>query len=250
MPRAIPRLCRREGFKIVATVPGAPADQAGLKPNDIVVSVNGQTLNDTAQFSDAVRAASGQDVSIVVKHSDGSQTTLQLVPRTSPPPNEGPLGITIQTNAIVATRTYPPLEALQMGLKTTWDAVVTTLSVPSMLMQGTVPLSSARPVGPIGISRYVGGAAEAIPTVGLAPILQLMALLSVSLAVVNILPLPGLDGGRLAFIILEAVRGGKRINPQREAVIHFAGIMFFLGLMIVITYFDIVSPTPAIHWGP
>jgi regulator of sigma E protease len=102
----------------------------------------------------------------------------------------------------------------------------------------------ARPVGPIGIARIVGGAAESIPSTGFWYILQLMAILSVNLAVVNILPLPGLDGGRLVFVFIEWLRGGKRLNPQREGMIHFAGLMLLVGLIVVITFFDIVSPAP------
>jgi regulator of sigma E protease len=65
-----------------------------------------------------------------------------------------------------------------------------------------------------------------------------------------VLPVPGLDGGRLLFLLVEALRGGKRIDPQREAIIHFAGLVLLMGFVAVITYFDIVSPAPQINWGP
>jgi regulator of sigma E protease len=244
-PTAVPA----DGIKVVVVSPGSPAEQAGLKPGDVVLQVNGQAINDMAVFSAAVRNEPGKPISLLVKTAGGEQTNVQLTPRANPPAGEGPLGVAIQP-ATLQVRTHSPVQALQLGLQTTWEVVKQTLSVPIMIMRGLIPASDARLTGPLGISRVVGGAAEAIPVSGLYPILFITALLSISIAVVNILPFPGLDGGRLLFVLIEALRGGKRIDPQREAVIHFAGLMLLMGLVAVITYFDIVSPAPPINWGP
>jgi len=245
-PTAVPV----DGVKIVSVVPGSPAEQAGLKPNDVVLNVNGEAVKDTGAFGSAVRARLGQEITLGVKRAGGGEDPLVVVPRANPPDGEGPLGIGIQQAFVSENRSYAPLQALWMGVQQAWRATELTLSVPVMIVRGLIPAELARPVGPLGVARIVGSAAEAAPTSGLAPILLTTALLSISLAIVNILPLPGLDGGRLVFVILEWLRGGKRVNPQREAVIHLAGLMLLMALIVVITYFDIVSPAPNVTWGP
>ena len=245
-PTAVPI----DGAKIASVTSGSPAEQVGLKPGDIVLSVNGQATSQMDAFGAAVRLHVGEQIALAVQRADGQLETVNVVPRTNPPAGEGPLGVGIGQATITAKRTYSLPQALWKGAQQTWQAIVMTLSVPVMIVRGAIPIELARPVGPVGITRIVGSATDAIPALGFAPILQLMALLSVSLAVVNILPLPGLDGGRLAFVFVEWLRRGKRINPEREAVIHFAGLMLLFGLMIVITYFDIVSPAPPVIWGP
>jgi regulator of sigma E protease len=91
-------------------------------------------------------------------------------------------------------------------------------------------------VGPIGIAQVTGEVAQ---RAGLLGLLNLLGLLSVNLAVVNLLPFPALDGGRLIFVLLEFVRGGKKIDPQKEGMVHLVGIMVLLGLMVVISFFDV-----------
>lgn len=231
--------------KINGIAAGSPAEQVGLLPGDIVVQFNGQAISRTDQLSTMTRAAVGQEVSIVVSRGE-SQVTVRLTPRPNPPANEGPLGVSM---AVYEMRSYPLSEAIVLGVRETVNVVYQTLTIPAQVVQGILPAEVARPVGPLGVGRIVGGAADLIPTRGFAPIVLTMAILSVSLGVVNFLPLPGLDGGRLVFVCVEWLRRGKRIDPQREAVIHFAGIMLILGLVVVITYLDIVSPTPNI-WGP
>ena len=90
--------------------------------------------------------------------------------------------------------------------------------------------------GPIGIAQVTGEVAK----VGIAPIFELTALISISLGIVNLLPIPALDGGRLMFVLLEGIRGGKRISPQKEGFIHLAGFMLLIGLVVVMSYFDIM----------
>ncbi len=235
---------------LVGVAPGSPAEQAGLKPGDIIEAVDSQPFTDTTAFGTYIRSRLGEEASIVVKRDGVAQPPVRALIRPNPPTGEGPLGVTLDAGYIVEKRTYPPLQALWLGVQQTWDAVVFTVSVPAMVLRGLIPADMARPVGPLGIGRIVGSAAEAIPVSGWAPLLITMALLSVSLAIVNILPLPGLDGGRLIFVILEWIRRGKRVDPQREAIIHFAGIMVLMGLILVITYYDIISPVPSVSWGP
>jgi regulator of sigma E protease len=80
------------------------------------------------------------------------------------------------------------------------------------------------------------------------PILQLMGLLSTALGITNLLPLPALDGGRIFFVIVEAIRR-KRISPEREGAIHLIGFVLLISLLVVITYADITTPLPAVDWA-
>jgi regulator of sigma E protease len=244
-PTAIPI----DGVKVDSVAVSSPAESAGLKPGDVILKVDGAVVNNTTALSNQVSARLGQEVSLFVTQAGGAQTTLKLVPRANPPAGQGPLGVAIEQNSVVEKRAYPPLQSLWLGVQQTWRVTAITIQVPVMIIRGLIPAELARPVGPVGVARLVGSAAEAIPQSGFAMILNLMAYLSVNLAIVNILPLPGLDGGRLVFVILEWLRRGKRINPQREAIIHFSGLMLLMGLILVITFFDIVSPAN-LNLGP
>ena len=90
--------------------------------------------------------------------------------------------------------------------------------------------------GPVGIADTTG---TLIGEAGWRPLIDLAALLSLSLAFFNVLPLPGLDGGRIFFVLLEYARGGKRIKPEREALVHFLGIALLISVFIVITVNDV-----------
>ena len=97
--------------------------------------------------------------------------------------------------------------------------------------------------GPVGIVKITGQVAQSVPTIGWWPILNLTAVLSINLAIINILPFPALDGGRILLIIIELLRGGKRLKPEREGIINFIGMAILLTLMIVVTVSDVM------HWG-
>ena len=90
--------------------------------------------------------------------------------------------------------------------------------------------------GPVGIAQITGEVARA----GWMPTLELMALLSLNLAIINILPIPALDGGRLIFVALEWVRRGKRISPQREGLVHAVGFVVLISLIAVVSGFDVL----------
>ena len=101
----------------------------------------------------------------------------------------------------------------------------------------------------MGIYQQTSSAVDAAITLDWwFPILWLTAILSTALAVTNLLPLPALDGGRILFILVEAVRG-KRISPEKEGAIHFIGLALLLTLMLVISYYDVSDPIPAIDWA-
>jgi regulator of sigma E protease len=95
----------------------------------------------------------------------------------------------------------------------------------------------------VGIVRITGEVAQSVPDYGWWPLLSLTAILSLNLAIINILPFPALDGGRILLIAIELLRGGKRLKPEREGIINFIGMAVLLALMVVITISDVL------HWG-
>jgi regulator of sigma E protease len=97
--------------------------------------------------------------------------------------------------------------------------------------------------GPVGIVRITGEVAQSVPDYGWWPLLSLTAILSLNLAIINILPFPALDGGRVLLILIELLRGGKRLKPEREGIINFIGMAVLLALMVIITISDVL------HWG-
>jgi regulator of sigma E protease len=126
---------------------------------------------------------------------------------------------------------------------------VLILTVPVQIIQGLIPAELARPVGPVGVGQLVGGAVEyTLETGWWFPVMQMLGSLSVALAMTNLLPLPGLDGGRILFIIIEGIRG-KRVDPAREGLVHLIGMLLLVALMVLITWQDIVNPVPTLDWG-
>ena len=128
-----------------------------------------------------------------------------------------------------------------------WQAplkgVLYTFTTTGLFIQGIIQMfTGAVPIqvaGPVGIVRITGSVAQSIPQVGWWPILSLTAFLSLNLAIINILPFPALDGGRVLLILVEILRGGKRLKPEREGIINFVGMAVLLTLMVVITFFDV-----------
>ena len=103
------------------------------------------------------------------------------------------------------------------------------------LIAGEVPLKDAV-AGPIGIAQMTGEVAA----MGAAPLFRLAALISVSLAIVNLLPIPGLDGGRIVFVAIEGIRRGKRISAKKEGLIHLIGFALLLMLIVLVSYNDVM----------
>lgn len=222
---------------------GSPAQAAGLLVGDVIVEADGVEIENASHLSQYVSGKAGQEVVLTVRRGD-VYSDLKAVPR-KPAPNQGALGITISEETTKITLTYsPPLQALYLGAREVWETIRFTLSVPAMLIQQTLSAELARPVGPVGIFQITGSAASQTAETGWwYPILRLVGVLGVALGITNLLPLPALDGGRILFIVIEAIRG-KRVDPQKEGVVHWVGLMLLVFFMIFITYQDIVSPVP------
>ncbi|HEU5438568.1 MAG TPA: M50 family metallopeptidase [Ktedonobacterales bacterium] len=227
----------------------SPAAAAGIQPGDRITTVNGQSVK---YFSDmtrdvqaAVDAQLAQDpqattvpIQLTVQRAGASTpTTLTVNARTSANPNEPHLGVTGATTDGVVIR--PPLwQAPLLGVADIGKVSVATVNGVGEIIRGVIPAGQAFQ-GPVGIVKFTGEAASAIPQFGFGPLLFLAGFLSLNLAFFNVLPIPGLDGGRLLFIAIEVARRGKRVSPQREGLVHLIGMAALLLLVLLVTINDI-----------
>ncbi len=224
---------------------GSPADQAGMEAGDLIYAVDDTVITYDNQLNDVIKAKAGSEVSMQLLRGD-EWVTVKVTPRIEPPPGEGALGV--QISAITTLGTLPFLQSLWMGVTSTVEYIMLVLELPFAIIMGQLSPSDAQLSGPVGIAQMVGGAVNATIDTGLwFPILRLSAVLSAALAITNLLPLPALDGGRLLFILVETLRG-RRINPEREGLVHMVGFVLLLGLLVIVTVQDIRSARESIDW--
>lgn len=230
------------GAVIGRVVPGSPAEQGGLKEGDRIVAANETPVATTVDLVTHTRAHLGQPVTYRVVRRDpatGRETTLTFVitPRPNPPDNEGPLGIEIFT---VMRRAWL-WEALWSGVRTTGEVIWLTFHIPATLIREGRPITDAGLVGPVGIAAATGDVVRtAAQANSIQPVLWFVGLLSTAVGITNLLPIPALDGGRLLFVIAEALRR-RRIEPAREGLIHLVGFALLLLIMGVVTAREITA---------
>jgi regulator of sigma E protease len=206
---------------------------AGIQPGDIVRSIDGKDVTRTTDLRTYIFAHAGTEVSIVLDRG-GRQIGLKVVPRPTPPPDEGPLGVRLEDVTTPPTALAPP-EAFVQALRLTGDVVRQIADLPGQLLSRPTNQPGPPPVGgPIQIFLVTA----AVSQLGVAAFLKLIGVISVNLGVLNIIPFPGLDGGRLFFVLLSAVLR-RRLSPQWEAAIHAVGFVLLLGLLVVVSVADI-----------
>lgn len=222
--------------------PSSPAAEAGLRSNDVIVSMNGQAITSATQLRRLTDESLGRPVTLVFRRG-GVENSARLTPRANVPPDQGPIGIAIVEQPLQEEPVNFPIgSAIVNGAIQAARSVGSTVLVIVLMVKGLIPVADARPIGPAGIYQVVGQATVATVQTGwLYPILSVAGTISAGVAFANFLPIPGLDGGRLLFVLVEAVRG-RRMKPERENVIHFVGLAFMVSLFLVITYFDIINP--------
>jgi regulator of sigma E protease len=232
---------------IESVVSGSPAEQAGLKIGDIVIRADGEYIDNPDELVAYTRTKLNQEMLLVVKR-EGKILQVRVTPRLD---SEGisRIGVAIIPAVTkIGLKTYPFGEAILRGLERTTGVIALTFYIPVLVIRGLLSIEMARPIGPVGIAQLASQAVQqSVETGWWFPILNLMALFSTGLAVANLLPLPGLDGGRIFFVIVEAIRG-KRIDPEKEGAVHLIGLALLVTLMIFITYQDITTPVYTIDW--
>ena len=219
---------------VVEVVANSPAETAGIQAGDKILEINDKSINNTADISRYIQMNLGNEMTILLERSDGSKDTVTVVPRWNPPAGDGSVGFSIRTdNAAIEKRSYNPWVAFQKGATEAFETMVLFKNGILSMFIGTS--TTADLVGPVGIAQITGQVAQA----GISPLLEWTAFFSLNLAIINLLPLPALDGGRIIFVLLEWIRRGKKVAPETEGKIHFLGFALLIMLMVAITFQDI-----------
>ncbi len=223
----------------------SPAEQAGITPFSKVVSLNGQKLVGVDTFAAIIKENKGKE--LIIEWQDLKTQKLGsavVTPRVNPPKGEGSLGVAFFPAKTVVLDYNTPVQKALSGFMHPINLMAYNLDVLSTLVNVSVKEKTIKPVsdnlsGPVGIYSIVGTIID-IPTFRerFLQILNLTGLLSISLAFFNVLPIPGLDGGRLFFILLEVVTR-RKMNPKVEGYMHNIGILLLLGLLLLITIKDV-----------
>jgi regulator of sigma E protease len=247
------RRLRAQGVMVVAVSADSPADGV-FEIGDLITAVGETSISTTETLQEQVRELAGQSTSVTLVRN-GEEQVVEITPRTDPPSGQGPVGISLQqltfnpTYGLAAVDTLNGKmqkmafgEAVRYGLSQTGSILRQLLEFPVQLVRGLITIQEARPVSIVGITQ-IGGEALSRTLEDRQPhwILNFAALISIALGFTNLLPIPGLDGGRILFVLVEIVRG-KPMAPEREGMIHLVGLMIILGLFAILVINDIVNP--------
>lgn len=213
---------------VVEVVPGQPADEAGLKSNDIILHVDGQAAQDISEVQQYIRANQGKVITFSIKRGS-NELSVPVQSNANPKEGEGPTGIHL---ASVGLLRYPIHWAFVEGVGTTFGQLTAIVKGLYTVIASGVGLDALG--GPAKIAQLTGQVAD----LGTSYLIQFSAFLSLNLAVLNILPFPALDGGRVLFLFIEKIRG-KRNNQHIEQIANTAGFLLLLMLMVVVTVNDI-----------
>ncbi len=223
---------------VQGVVADTPAAAAGWQAGDRIVAVAGQSITSADRLRALTEEYVGRAMPVTIVRN-GQPIQTEVTPRVSPPEGQGRAGVTLTTLAVYER--VPLWQAPFEGVRSAWEAVTFQIDALRQLFSGRV--STNEIAGPIGMGQLTGEIVQrsqqaSIPlwvTLG-----NLAALLSLNLFILNLLPLPALDGGRLIFVVLEMLRGGRKIAPEREGMVHFVGLLMLLALMFVIGFQDIM----------
>lgn len=204
----------------------SPAHKAGIEAGDRIVAVDGNAVNEWNDLLDTVGSNRNDSADITVER-DGNEFTVNTRLEYDEEAGRNMIGITSATE-------HSPGEAIVSGIKNTGSLTVMMYQVIKQLFTGDVSVKELS--GPVGIVYATNQAAKS----GLIYVIYLAALLSLNLAIINMLPFPALDGGRLLFLVIRLFTG-KRVSDETEGKIHFIGICLLFALMIYVTFNDVIK---------
>lgn len=224
----------------------SPAEKIGIKPFSKIISINGQKVKETKYFIEIINKNKGKETAIVWQDvKTGKSFNALVTPRVSPPKNQGALGVSFFPVERVILNYETSVQKIFSGFSHPINLLGYNFSVMAKLIEISIKEKTAAPIGesvsgPVGVYSLVGNIVQ-IPDAKerVLQILNLAGILSISLAFFNILPIPALDGGRLAFILIEGVIG-KKINPKFESYAHAIGMAVLLTLIALVTFHDLL----------
>ncbi|MBI5038036.1 MAG: RIP metalloprotease RseP [Candidatus Kerfeldbacteria bacterium] len=219
-------------LQIVQVNDDTPAAQAGLQAGDTVLSIDDQEVASVSAFQEYTQPRLGKEMTITVRRGD-EVTTHPVTPEALYEEGKGAIGTALAETAFI---TYPWYIAPWIGLQTTISLLWQIIATFGIIIAGLFTGQSAGVdvAGPIGVAALTGQVAQ----LGFIYVLQFAAILSINLAIINAIPFPALDGGRLLFVIIEKIRG-KVIQHRTETLIHNLGFMLLMLLVVFVTFKDL-----------
>lgn len=213
---------------ITEVVENDPAAQAGMLAGDKVTAIDGQAVEKWQDLAAIVQDHPNEDIMVTVDRN-GQSVNLNMTVKEVQQDGEkyGQIGVRYES-----PREFNPLKAVVYGAQETYNMTVKIFELLGMLITGKFTIDALS--GPVGIYK----ATEQVAQYGIMNLMNWAAMLSINLGIMNLLPLPALDGGRLLFFGFEALRG-KPIDRQKEGIVHFVGIVLLMILMVVVTWNDI-----------
>lgn len=216
------------GNAVGSLIQGQPAMQAGIMPGDHIVAVNGVATPDWNTLTEAIHSKPNQLLKLTIQRGN-SQKILSVRTEKDPPTGYGLIGIT----PIVQNQTVPITKAVKYGIEQTTGFTKTIITLLAQMITRKIP---AQLGGPVAIAQAIGQGAHQ----GWADLLGLTGVLSIQLGLINLFPIPALDGSRIVFLLVEILRG-RPLKPEKENFIHLIGFVLLLVAMLAVTYHDIVN---------
>lgn len=220
---------------LVAEVePRSPGELAGFRAGDEIQRIGDYAIDDAAIYTLALERYAGQTVPVTFVR-DGQTLTVELaVPERLPAESQLHVGLLVRQD--VLARPVPWWQVPVRAVQETVGMLVMMLQALGMLLRGEASLTGI--AGPIGMGQLTSELLAVSPEPIWVTLANLTVLLSLNLAILNLIPFPALDGGRLFFVLIEAVRG-RRISPEKEGIVHLIGFVILLTFMFVIAFVDI-----------
>ncbi len=213
--------------EVMAIAPDSPAAFAGIETGDIILSVNAQPVDSSDSLQQLITDNLDKETTLLIQSPESAAREVRLIPRSEPPKDEGAVGIAIRT-----VKRYPFWQAIPLGATALFNAVIMWGSGLVSMFSGEV---SGSFMGPVGLVQLTGEVAA----FGMLPLINLAANISLIIGIMNLFPLPAVDGGRITFLFLEWIRRGKRISPKTEGVVHLVGLGLLMLFLVAITFQDI-----------
>jgi regulator of sigma E protease len=209
-------------------IPGSPAEKAGLKSGDKIVAIDGQNVKEWTELVKLIHSQPEKELTFNIERN-GQNLNYKITPQLDPENNIGLIGISPKTYWQKAS----PLKAIGLALERTWQIIALTFSAIIQMFTGKIGAGDV--AGPVGIVQLIGESAR----FGLVYLVNLTALISINLGLLNLLPIPALDGSKLIFLAIEGLRG-KPIDAQKENLVTIIGFALLMTFMLFVTYQDIV----------
>jgi len=220
--------------QISEIVKDTPANKAGLEVGDTIVKAGEKEIKSIEDLQNYTEENLGKPIILSIARGK-ENITKEVIPRVEYPDGEGAMGVSLVRTAIVS---YSPLEAIRKGYEDTVHLTIFIIMSFAGIVWGliTTGKTAAEVSGPVGIAIMTQQAAA----MGFMTILHFTALISINLAIINALPFPALDGGRLLFLIVEKIKGSP-INQKWEAKANNVGFALLMVLMVLITFKDVAK---------